>query len=107
MTYRAVITGQALESLRGISDARERTLMAQAVDSLSTDPLARGKPLLGELAGYRALRAVGQRYRIIYRVEEETVVVLVVALSRRREGDRGDVYALARRLLRLRLLDGD
>lgn len=105
MTCRVVLTGSALELLRAIPDARERALMAYAIDSLSSNPIARGKPLLGELAGHRSLRAVGQRYRIIYRVEDNTVVVLVLALGRRREGDRGDVYALARRLLRLHLLD--
>jgi mRNA interferase RelE/StbE len=60
---------------------------------------------MGELAGYRAVRAVGQRYRIIYRVERGLITVLVVAVGRRKEGDRKDIYELARRLLRQRLLD--
>ena len=51
----------------------------------------------------RSARAVGQRYRILYRAEEERVVVLVVALGLRREGDRKDIYELARKLVRLRL----
>ncbi|PYM07243.1 MAG: plasmid stabilization protein [Candidatus Rokuibacteriota bacterium] len=61
-------------------------------------------PLTNVLAGFRSVRAVGQRYRIIYRVERKEVVVSIVAVAKRKEGDKGDVYALAKRLLRLRLL---
>jgi mRNA interferase RelE/StbE len=60
----------------------------------------RGKPLVGELAGFRSVRAVGQRYRIVYRVEHQEVTVLVVAAGRRRSGDKKDIYELARELLR-------
>ena len=59
---------------------------------------------MGELAGFRSVRAVGQRYRIVYRVERRVVTVLIVAVGRRRSGERSDVYELARRLLRQRLL---
>lgn len=66
-------------------------LVAQAVDSLATEPLQRGKRLLGELAGYRSLRAVGQRYRLLEllgllgRVEEVQVVPPDDALVRAEE----------------------
>lgn len=59
---------------------------------------------MGEFQGLRSLRAVGQRYRIIYRVDRGRVVVLVVAMGIRKEGSRKDVYELARKLIRLRLL---
>jgi hypothetical protein len=39
-----------------------------------------------------------------YRVERQEVVVLIVAVGRRRSGDKSDVYELARKLLRQRLL---
>ena len=55
----------------------------------------------GELMGYRSIRAVGQRYRIIYRLD----VVFVVALGIRKEGDKANVYELAKKMLRLGLLD--
>ena len=55
--------------------------------------------------GYRSLRAVGQRYRVIYRVEEDQVLVLVVAVGIRKEGDKRDIYTLARKLLRLHLVE--
>jgi mRNA interferase RelE/StbE len=42
---------------------------------------------------------MGQRYRIIYRVEEERVLVEVVCLGLRKESDKKvDVYALAEKL---------
>ena len=69
------------------------------------NPEKQGKSLLGELRGLRSIRAVGQRYRIIFRVRQEHVEVIVVALGLRREGDREDIYRLAQRLLRMGLLD--
>jgi mRNA interferase RelE/StbE len=46
-----------------------------------------------------------KRYRIIYRLEDEQVVVVVVAVGIRKAGDKGGVYALATKLARLGLLD--
>ena len=65
--------------LEAIADRRVREKLARTIDSLESDPELRGKPLGDDLAGYRSVRAVGQRYRIIYRVERSTVVVMVVA----------------------------
>ena len=51
-----------------------------------------------------SVRAVGQRYRIVYRVERREVVVLIVAVGRRKASDKNDIYELAKKLLRLGLL---
>jgi len=51
------------------------------------------------------VRAAGQRYRIIYTVEEDRVLVLVVYVGIRKEGDKNDVYAIAKKLLRAGLID--
>ena len=59
---------------------------------------------MGELAGFRSVHAVGQRYRIVYRVERREVVVVIVAVGRRKARDRNDIYELAKKLLRLGLL---
>ncbi len=74
---------------------------------LEYEPEKQGKPLSDELAGYRSIRAVGQRYRILYKLEEEQVIVAVVALGIRKAGDKKDVYELAKKLARLGLLDID
>ncbi|MBZ5537093.1 MAG: hypothetical protein LAO31_14155 [Acidobacteriia bacterium] len=65
------------------------------------DPEKQGKPLVEELAGYRSLRAVGQRYRIIYRVDRS----LVIAVGIRKAGSQRDIYSLAKKLIRLRLVE--
>ncbi len=88
-----------------VSDRRVREQLARRLDALANDPDRQGKPLLGELTGLRSVRAAGQRYRILYRLEHERVVVFVLALGRRQAGSRRDVYQLARKLLRLRLAE--
>jgi mRNA interferase RelE/StbE len=90
--------------LEDISDRRVREKLRDAIDGLVEHPELRGKPLGDDLAGYRSVRAVGQRYRIIYRVERAIVTVVVVAAGIRKEGSREDIYALAKRLFRLGLL---
>jgi mRNA interferase RelE/StbE len=90
--------------LEAITDRRVREKLASAIDSLESDPELRGKPLDDDLAGYRSIRAVGQRYRIIYRVERSEVIVMVVAAGIRKEGSREDVYRVAAKLIRLGLL---
>jgi mRNA-degrading endonuclease RelE of RelBE toxin-antitoxin system len=35
--------------------------------------------------------AVGQRYRIVYRVERREVVVVIVAVGRRKARDKNDI----------------
>jgi mRNA interferase RelE/StbE len=104
-TWRVELTKPAADQLAAISDARVRHQIARRIDELQTDPEKRGKPLLGELAGIYSLRAAGQRYRVLYRIERERVIVYVVALGIRKEGNKRDVYSLARRLLRLGLID--
>lgn len=59
------------------------------------DPDKIGKPLTGELTGFRSIRAVSQRYRILYRVIEGRAIVYVVAVGVHREGSRCDVYVRA------------
>jgi mRNA interferase RelE/StbE len=51
---------------------------------------------------------VGQRYRILYQLTGSRVVVVVVAIGIRKDSDKRDVYALARKLVRAGLLgEGD
>jgi mRNA interferase RelE/StbE len=105
VAYEIKISPTALNLLRSISDRRIRDKLVEKIDQLATSPEKQGKPLVGELTGYRSVRAAGQRYRIIYRIEENQVVVLVVALGLRKEGSRRDVYELAQKLIRVGLLE--
>ena len=97
-------TETALKLVEAVPDQRIRRLISQRADQLGTSPEQQGKPLIGELAGLRSVRAVGQRYRIVYRVERQEVTVLIVAVGRRRSAEKSDIYELARKLLRQGLL---
>jgi len=88
-----------------VQDRRIRAKIIETIDGLAEDPEKKGKPLTAELDGYHSVRAVGQRYRIIYRIDNEKVIVLVVAAGIRKEGDKKDIYTLAKKLIRARLLE--
>jgi mRNA interferase RelE/StbE len=102
--WRVELTPVAVEQLAAIGDVRIRRQIAWRIDEMASEPDKKGKPLVGQLQGFYSMRAAGQRYRILYRLQHKMVVVYVVALGLRKEVDRRDVYALARRLLRLGLL---
>ena len=102
-----MLSDTAVQQLKAIKDRRAQDQLKQRLKSLEQEPENQGKPLVAELAGFRSLRAVGQRYRILYTVERERVIVHVVAVGIRREGDRSDIYALAEKLLRQGLLEPD
>jgi len=91
--------------LEAVSDQRIREKIFERAKKLIDEPEKQGKALLGELAGLRSLRAVGQRYRVLYRVERNRVIVLIVAVGIRKEESREDVYALAKKLFRARLVE--
>lgn len=105
MTWKIALTPTARQMFEAIRDRRVRRSLAERIDGLANEPEKQGKPLIGELAGLRSLRAVGQRYRILYQIEKEVVLVLVVAVGLRKDGSKKDIYSLARKLLRLRLLE--
>lgn len=94
----------AAKMVQSIPDRRIRRLIHDRAGRLNRAPEQKGKALIGELAGFRSVRAVGQRYRIIYRVDRRDVLVAIVAAGRRKEGDRTDIYELAKKLVRQRLL---
>lgn len=103
MSFRVELTLTAHERLGGITDRRVREKIAEKIDGLRRDPEKQGKPLVGELTGFRSVRAVGQRYRIIYRVDRRSVL-LIVAVGLRRDGGRSDIYTLAQKMIRLGLV---
>jgi len=98
------LTPTALKLLSDISDRRIREKIGAVIDRLAEDPEKQGKALLGELAEFRSIRAVGQRYRIIYQIRGNDIVVVIVAVGIRRDGAKDDIYHLAKKLFRLRLL---
>jgi mRNA interferase RelE/StbE len=104
LIYRVDILPAAQDMVLNIADRRIQEKLLERMTALAADPELQRKPLGDDLAGYRSVRAVGQRYRIIYRVERSAVVVTVVAAGIRKVGSREDVYRVAAKLIRLRLL---
>jgi mRNA interferase RelE/StbE len=104
MKWQVEIIKSAFKQLESIKDARVRGKLFERIEQLEDDPESQGKPLKNELAGLRSVRAIGQRHRIIYRTENEKVIVFVVAVGLRRQGDRSDIYEIAARLLRSGLI---
>ncbi|NQW22361.1 MAG: type II toxin-antitoxin system RelE/ParE family toxin [SAR202 cluster bacterium] len=91
--------------VRDISDKRIQKQLIDRAYALADEPEKQGTHLTSTLSGYRSCRAVGQRYRIIYRIDADGKVVVVAVIGIRRDRDRDDIYSLARRLLRQGLLD--
>jgi mRNA interferase RelE/StbE len=87
MAYRVDLTPLALEMLQAIQDKREQKGVIERLHKLRLEPLQQGKPLTGNLKGYYSIRAVGQRYRIVYQVKAAQITVIVVSVGRWKEGD--------------------
>lgn len=94
------IMPEAKKHMAEIKDRGMQQSLTKALQRLQQEPDKRGKPLHDELLGFRSLRAVGERYRIIYKVIEETYEVHVVTVGIRKEGSRIDAYEVAQRLLK-------
>ena len=72
---------------------------------LKENPLEIGKQLKGNLKDYRSIRSVGQRYRIIYKVCETEVIVVIAAIGIRKDGDKKDIYELMKKYVKIGLFD--
>ena len=101
--YEVLWTTTALGMLADVADRRIRQQLFDTSKRLEVDPEKQGKPLRESLMGFRSLRVVGQRYRLVYSIVPASRLVHVVAAGLRREGSRDDVYALAQKIVRLGL----
>ena len=80
--------------LSKIKNKREQEGLKKRIEKLATEPEKQGKALSGKLKGYRSVRALGQRYRIVYRAEQSTITVLIVGAGIRKEEAKKDIYAI-------------
>jgi mRNA interferase RelE/StbE len=89
LAYRIEFAPRAVRQFKAIDRSVQRRL-ARRIDSLSADPRPPGvKKLAGEDDLYRV--RVGD-YRILYQIQEQRVVVLVVGV-----GHRSEIYRELRR----------
>jgi len=63
-------------------DPSIKKIVRKAMESLAVNP-AKGKSLAYDLAGLRSLRT--SDYRIIYRIRERELLIIVIAVGHRRE----------------------
>lgn len=89
-SYRVRFTPEASRLIASLPPETKR-LIRSAIDDLRQDPY-KGSELSGEFAGYRSLKP--RRYRIIYRVNEEELLLEIFHVGHRRE-----VYETLRVLL--------
>lgn len=104
MAYQIEITPTALEGLKAIDDRRTRRAIVRRIDTLAEEPEKQGKTLRGWLTGFMSIRAAGQRYRVVYKIDKKEKRVLVYTVGIRKEGSRRDVYELAEHLVRRGLI---
>ncbi len=102
--YKIKLTQISVESL-GKIDKNAKKQIVNKIDDLRSEPLMLGKALKGPLKEYRSIRAAGQRYRIIYRVFEKEVIVIIVAVGIRKDGDKKGIYELMKKFIRTGLLN--
>lgn len=81
MSYSLSIKQSAAKALARIPRP-DRIRLIEAIDSLSANPAA-GSVLKGEFEGLRRIR-VGN-YRVIYEVQDDELVILVICIGHRRE----------------------
>jgi len=106
LKYRVLITDTCLALIRKIGDKNTQRTILDRIQELSEEPDNQGKMLVKDLSGFRSIHAAG-RYRILYKIEKKTVIVYVLAAAIRKEGDKKDIYQIAKKLLRAGLLDLD
>ena len=106
LKYRILITDTCLTLIKKIPDERIQRAILDRIRRLADEPDKQGKKLVKDLSGFRSVHAAG-RYRIIYQIDKQTVIVYVLAAGIRKESDKKDIYQIAKKLLNAGLLDLD
>ena len=104
MKYQIFITDTCLSLIEKIHDKKIQRKILERIEGLSDEPDKQGKKLVKNLSGFRSVHAAG-RYRIIYKIDKQTVIIYVLAVGIRKEGDKKDIYKIAKKLLDAGLLD--
>jgi mRNA interferase RelE/StbE len=97
-------TMTAVELLNRIGNKKIQKSIMDESKSLISNPM-RGKPLLAELKKFRSIRVFGGRYRLIYKIKNEDNQIHIHVVGIRREGDKSDVYSIAKKLFKAGLLE--
>lgn len=79
--YGVLFTREAKRNIEKL-DSSIKKIIKKAIESLALNP-AKGKPLTYDLAGLYSLRT--SDYRIIYRIREKQLIIIVIAVGHRKE----------------------
>jgi len=106
LKYRVRITDTCLALVEKIPDKKIQRTILDRIEDLSDEPDKQGKRLVKDLSGFRSIHVAG-RYRIIYKIDKQTVIVYILAAGIRKQGDKKDIYKIAKKLFNAGLLDTD
>ncbi len=102
--YRIKLTKTAADLLSKIDKGSQKQIINK-IEELKDEPLKKGKALKGNLFEFRSIRAAGQRYRIVFQVKNEELIVIVVAVGIRKDGDKKDIYNLLKKFVNLGIIE--
>ncbi len=97
--HRLLFLPKALEEWRAL-DGSVRTVLKKLLDKRLDNPHVPGGALHGELAGCYKIKLLKQGVRLVYWVEDDRLVVLVLAVDKR-EDSAAYKSAVARLMKRL------
>lgn len=83
MTYRVVLSSPARRDLNKLPESVAAAVIEFIFNALAENPHRVGKPLRFELVGTWSARR--GEYRVIYTIDDEVVLVTVVAIDHRRD----------------------
>lgn len=83
--YSLLIKPSAVKEIEAIPTKRERRRLVRRIQSLADEPRPPGCQKLSGADKYRVRQG---RYRILYSIEDDRLVVTVVRVAHRKEADR-------------------
>ena len=84
--YRLLIKPSARKELVAVATKKDRQRIVRLIQSLAEEP---GPPGCQKLSGYDRYRIRQGNYRILYQIQDNKLVVVVVRIGHRREVYRG------------------
>jgi mRNA interferase RelE/StbE len=81
--YKVVYLDQVEEDLKKLDKSIVRKILARIENYLAADPKELGKPLKGDFQGYWRYR--WGDYRVIYKISEKEILILILRISHRKE----------------------
>jgi mRNA interferase RelE/StbE len=81
--YKVVYLDQVEDDLKKLDKPVVKKILARIETYLAQDPKELGKPLKGEFQGYWRYR--WGDYRVIYKISEREILIVVLRISHRKE----------------------